>query len=99
MSPLRLDDILLGKHSPNAGSLASVSKRCAGRPGRDHDYPERGLHCADWEKRVGKVNTRQAFQRAAPPDHWNGRSRGLDTASTRSEKLSRIVGYVFQNPD
>ena len=40
--------------------------------------------------------------------HFNGLLRpttgtvvvgGLDTASTRSEELSRIVGYVFQNPD
>jgi energy-coupling factor transport system ATP-binding protein len=40
--------------------------------------------------------------------HFNGLLRptagtvivgGLDTALTRSEKLSRIVGYVFQNPD
>jgi len=40
--------------------------------------------------------------------HFNGLLRpttgtvvvgGLDTATTRSERLSRIVGYVFQNPD
>jgi energy-coupling factor transport system ATP-binding protein len=40
--------------------------------------------------------------------HFNGLLRptkgkvivgGLDTATTRSEKLARIVGYVFQNPD
>jgi energy-coupling factor transport system ATP-binding protein len=40
--------------------------------------------------------------------HFNGLLRptegsvvvaGLDTAMTRSEKLARIVGYVFQNPD
>jgi len=40
--------------------------------------------------------------------HFNGLLRptagtvivaGLDTTTTRSEKLSRIVGYVFQNPD
>jgi energy-coupling factor transport system ATP-binding protein len=40
--------------------------------------------------------------------HFNGLLRptegsvvvaGLDTANTRSEKLARIVGYVFQNPD
>ena len=40
--------------------------------------------------------------------HFNGLLRptagkvvvgGLDTVSTRSEELSRIVGYVFQNPD
>lgn len=40
--------------------------------------------------------------------HFNGLLRptlgrvvvgGLDTATTGSEKLSRIVGYVFQNPD
>jgi energy-coupling factor transporter ATP-binding protein EcfA2 len=40
--------------------------------------------------------------------HFNGLLRptsgkvivgGLDTAGTRSEKLARVVGYVFQNPD
>jgi len=78
-----------------------------------HQYPNGVQAVRDVTMTIGKGDYialigKNGSGKSTLAKHFNGLLRptagkvvvgGLDTASTRSEELSRIVGYVFQNPD
>jgi cobalt transport protein ATP-binding subunit len=78
-----------------------------------HKYPNGVEAVRDVNVRIGRGDYialigRNGSGKSTLAKHFNGLLRptsgkvivgGLDTIGTRSEKLARVVGYVFQNPD